>query len=101
VARIDPAGRIRLSPAARAALCVGVGTTAEVSGICHRVALVLGADGASLPVDARGRLLLPEWLRHAAPAVLVGTRAGVSPPVVIAPSTVLDGFADVLLGRFR
>ncbi len=74
-----------------------------VHGTCHRVALVLGTDGGGAPitVDGRGRLRVPAWLRRGdATLLLVGTNA-VTPTVLLAAATVLDGLGDVLVGEFR
>jgi hypothetical protein len=46
VARLDPAGRLLLAVEARAVLGIRLGQRTTVRGVCHRVTLVLAADGA-------------------------------------------------------
>jgi DNA-binding transcriptional regulator/RsmH inhibitor MraZ len=103
VVRPDPAGRLLLPIEARAVLGIPPGQRFTVRGVCHRVTLALTADGAgaALTVDSRARLCLPAWLRQRAPsAVLVGTNTATA-LVVVAPTTVLDGLGDVLMGESR
>ena len=52
-----------------------------------------GGVGASLPIDRRGRLILPAWLRATARlsnSVLVAARAVGLPTVVLAPTDILE-----------
>jgi hypothetical protein len=68
--------------------------------------LVIRVDGAGalLAVDRWGRLSMPVWWRHVcvpAGTAAVATRAGECPLVVLAPTGVLDGLANVLVGERR
>jgi hypothetical protein len=57
-----------------------------------------------MAVDGRGRVVVPMWLRRAAApssSVLVGVRRGEAPMVVVAPTGVLDGLAEGLVGERR
>jgi hypothetical protein len=103
IARLDPAGRFLLSVEARAVLAVRPGLQTRVRGVCHRVTLVLadGGAGAPMTVDGRGRLCVPAWLRRGpTSSVLVGTNH-TTELVMVAPTTVLDGLGDVLVGESR
>jgi bifunctional DNA-binding transcriptional regulator/antitoxin component of YhaV-PrlF toxin-antitoxin module len=103
VARLDRAGRLLLPVEARAVLGVQSGLQTRVRGVCHRVVLVLSADGAgaALTVDSRGRLCVPAWLRRGAMSSLVVGTNHANELVVVAPTTVLDGLGDVLVGESR
>ena len=103
VAHFDPAGRIALPSDARVALGARVGDRTEVRGVCHRISLVLSADGAGAPmvVDGRGRLCVPVWLRRGPCASLVVGTNHATALVVVAPTTALDGLGDVLVGESR
>jgi hypothetical protein len=66
------------------------------------VAFLLRPDGpgAAVAIDGRGRVRLPAWLRGAALAaggVVVGVRRDPA-LVVVAPTGVLDGVGDLLVG---
>lgn len=103
VARLDPKGRLLLPAEARLALGVRPGERTVVRGVCHRVALVLSAEGARalMSVEGRGRLVVPAWLRRgSASPMVVGTRSA-PPMVVVAPTSVLDGLGDILSGESR
>jgi len=116
VVGVDPGGRVRLPPPARRAL------GAETGGVIARAAargavLVVRASGdvAGVPVavDGRGRVSLPAWWRRACAggACAVATRTGTGEAagdaagegalVMLAPTGVLDGLADVLVGERR
>lgn len=103
VVRLDPKGRVVLPADARLALGAPPGRQSSVRGMCHRVALVLSPDGAgvAMTVDSRGRLVVPAWLRRGpGSSVVVGTRHDPL-VVVVAPTYVLDGLGDVLVGPRR
>jgi hypothetical protein len=98
VARVEPSCRVVLRGEARVVL----GAASEVRGACNRVAFLLRPDGpgAAVVIDGRGRVRLPAWLRGAALAaggVLVGIRRDPA-LVVVAPTGVLDGVGDILVG---
>jgi DNA-binding transcriptional regulator/RsmH inhibitor MraZ len=100
VVRLDSIGRIVLPPQARTVLSAD-----RVHGLSRNGALVLrvSGPGAGARVDARGRLLVPVWLRQAsAPTgeLLVGTHADPS-LVIISPVRILDDLGDVLIGGDR
>jgi DNA-binding transcriptional regulator/RsmH inhibitor MraZ len=101
VVRVEPTGRIILPAAAREIL--GVGGT--VRGTCNRVASLLRPDGAGaeVAIDGRGRVRLPAWPRTAAGvtgSVVVGSGPDLA-LVVVAPTDVLDGLGDLLVGGRR
>ena len=102
---VDPAGRVGLPPAARRVLGAETcGVTARAVARGSGLVVRPGGAGAPITVDRRGRLSVPVWWRRAcvpAGAVAVATRAGESPLVVLAPTGVLDGLADVLVGERR
>jgi DNA-binding transcriptional regulator/RsmH inhibitor MraZ len=103
VVRLDPKGRLALPLGARIALGPHGMERIEVRGVCHRVALVLSPDGAgaAMTIDGRGRLCVPVWLRRGSTSsVLVGANHATS-LVVVAPTAVLDGLGDVLVGESR
>jgi hypothetical protein len=88
---VEPAGRITLPPGARQVL----GSESAAQAVSRGGVLVLhrGGVGASLPIDARGRLLLPAWLRGAARSsgsVLIAARAAFAPAVVCATTDLLE-----------
>jgi hypothetical protein len=63
--------------------------------------LVATGAGAAMTVDGRARTCVPAWLRRGPVAsVLVGTNHATE-LVVVAPTTVLDGLGDVLVGESR
>jgi hypothetical protein len=114
VMTLDPEGRVGLPWAARQALGSGAGTGVTVRALARGAVLVLRADpddagaGAPLIVDGRGRVPLPVWWRRACTggACAVATRSGAEAAgeaalVVLAPTVVLDGLADVLVGERR
>ena len=103
IARVEGTGRIVLPTEARAALGAHAGERLAVAGVCNRVALVVRPDGAGAPltVDGRGRLRVPAWLRRVdATMLLIGTHAAAA-TVLVAPTHVLDGLGDVLVGESR
>jgi hypothetical protein len=105
VVAVEATGRVRVSPAARQALGAGPGGV-TVRCVSRGAVLVVrsGGGGAPMVVDGRGRLSLPVWWRRVCVptgAVAVATRAGECPLVVLAPTGVLDGLAEVLVGERR
>ena len=87
----EPTGRITLPPGARQVL----GSESSAQAVSRGGMLVLhhGGVGASLPIDGRGRLILPAWLRGAARSsgsVLVAARAASTPAVVLATTDLLE-----------
>jgi hypothetical protein len=114
VVALDPEGRVGLPWAARRALGAAAGTAMTARAVARGAVLVLRADpdgagaGAVLALDGRGRVRLPLWWRRACAsgACAVATRAGTAAVaeaslVVLAPTGVLDGLADVLVGERR
>jgi len=114
VVGVDPGGRVRLPPPARRAL--GAETGSVIARAAARGAVLVvqeSGDGAGVQVavDGRGRMSLQEWWRRACAggACAVATRAGTGEAVgdaagegalvVLAPTGVLDGLADVLVGE--
>ena len=108
----DPEGRVGLPPVARRALGAGTGgvavrAAARGAVLALRVARDGNGAGAPLVVDGRGRVPLPAWWRRAcaggacAVATRTAARVGEAPLVVLAPTGVLDGLADVLVGERR
>jgi DNA-binding transcriptional regulator/RsmH inhibitor MraZ len=88
---VEPIGRITLPAGARHVLGTGV----LVQAVSRERMLVLrhGGVGANLPVDRRGRLVLPAWFRGAtrsSGSVLVAARSAVSPTVVLAGTGLLE-----------
>jgi bifunctional DNA-binding transcriptional regulator/antitoxin component of YhaV-PrlF toxin-antitoxin module len=100
IAGVDAAGRLRLPVEARQ-LAAGLGA---VSASSNGDVVVLRRDGigAATPVDPRGRVLLPAWLRRRvghAGTVFVATRRPDASTVVLAPASALDRVADALVGE--
>ncbi|MHB1518620.1 MAG: hypothetical protein ACYCVN_10065 [Acidimicrobiales bacterium] len=88
---MEPIGRITLPVGARHIL----GTEVLVQAVSRERMLVLSSAGvgASLPIDRRGRLVLPAWFRGAARpsgSVLVSARSAVIPTVVLAGTGLLE-----------
>jgi len=97
---VEPIGRITLPADARQEL----GVEALVKAVSRDLMLVLrrGGVGASLPVDRRGRLVLPAWLRQmtqSSGSVLVAARSAATPTVVVSSAGVLDGLLDHIAGE--
>jgi hypothetical protein len=91
VVGVEPTGRITLPPGARRVL----DAESSAQAVSREGMLVLhhGGVGASLPIDRRGRLILPAWLRGVDPSsgsVLVAARAVGLPAVVLAPTHILE-----------
>ena len=99
---LERAGRVRLPPAARAAIGECASLRASTRG--EVVLLRGGGGGRAVTIDGRGRLVVPCWLRDAAgPAMslVIGTRRELDdePIVLLAPPRLLAGFADALVGE--
>jgi hypothetical protein len=99
LSRLDDAGRLSLGRAITDV--VGFGPF----GLrWHHLALFVEPDPPVGPqpaaLDARGRLLVPAWLRDRGRHVLVGLDA-FAPRLLLAPVAVLDGLGDVLAGGIR
>jgi hypothetical protein len=99
VVRLEPCGRLLLSPEARVVLGARPGDVLDVRGLCGPTALALqpAGRGRAITIDRRGRIYVPAWLRQR-PSYLIGTRADPA-TVVIAPTTVLDDLGDDLAGE--
>ena len=102
IVALQRAGRVTLPPAARAALG---GCGSPRMAVRGEVVLVRGGGaGRRVTVDGRGRVVVPCWLRDAAEpsgSILVAARSGgdAGPLVVLAPSRLLAGVADELVGE--
>lgn len=102
VVRLESCGRLRLPVEARAALGAGA-LGGDLRGVCHRDVLGLSAarGGRPMPIDGRGRLYVPAWLRQrSVPWLLIGANPADS-TVVVAPTSVLDSLGNQLLGDVR
>lgn len=100
VVRLEPCGRLLLSPEARTVLGALRGQVLDVRGLCGPTALVLrpAGRGRTISIDRRGRIYVPMWLRRS-PSYLIGTRDEDPATVVVAPATVLDDLGDDLAGQ--
>ena len=99
---VESTGRITLPPGARGVL----GSESSVQAISREGVLVLhhGGVGASLPIDRRGRLILPAWLRgrvRLSNSVLVGARAVGLPAVVLAPTDILEDLVSHVVAEAK
>jgi hypothetical protein len=88
---VEPIGRITLPVGARHLL----GTEVLVQAVSRERMLVLrrAGVGASLPIDRRGRLVLPAWFRgvsRPSGSVLVSARSAATPTVVLAGTGLLE-----------
>ena len=103
IATPDPEGRLRLPTAALRAVGIERGQAGQRRGLCHRVGLVVRAEGTGTPlaVDRRGRITLPTALRHLTERTLVIGADFDRALLVIAPTTALDGLGDLLTGSAR
>ena len=93
------------SPAAARA---PVGDHSSLRASTRGEVVVLRCDGPGRPVavDERGRLIVPRWLRDATGgdgSLLVGSRTGhdAEPVVLLAPTRLLAGAAEALVGEGR
>ena len=88
---VEPIGRITLPAGARHLL----GTDVLVQAVSRERMLVLrrGGAGTNLPIDRRGRWVLPAWFQGAtrpSGSVLVAARSAPSPTVVLAGTGLLE-----------
>ncbi len=91
IVSVEPIGRITLPAVARHLL----GTEVVVQAVSRERMLVLSRAGlgASLPIDRRGRLVLPAWFRgttRPSGSVLVSARSAPSSTVVLAGTGLLE-----------
>jgi DNA-binding transcriptional regulator/RsmH inhibitor MraZ len=95
IVAVEKIGRVSLPAGARQVL----GSPSSVQAVSRDRLLVLqsGVPGASLPMDRRGRLVLPAWFRGAvrsSGSVLVAVRSTEPPVVVLAPIGLLDALVS-------
>jgi hypothetical protein len=100
IVALEQIGRVGLPPEARQVLGVGV----RVRAVSRDRTLVLhhGGAGASLPIDGRGRLVLPAWFRgsvRSSGSVLVAARSLAPAVVVLAPIGLLDDLVSRVAGE--
>jgi hypothetical protein len=99
---VEPIGRITLPAGARHLL----GTEVLVQAVSRERMLVLSGAGvgASLPIDRRGRLVLPAWFRgvtRPSGSVLVAARSAPSPTVVLAGTGLLEDLVSHVAAEAR
>jgi bifunctional DNA-binding transcriptional regulator/antitoxin component of YhaV-PrlF toxin-antitoxin module len=97
IAGLDGTGRLTLPVEARRL----AGDLGLVRVSSHADAVVLRREGigAAMPVDRRGRVLLPDWFRRrvdAGPVFVAACRLDAS-VVVVTPACCLDVIADALV----
>jgi bifunctional DNA-binding transcriptional regulator/antitoxin component of YhaV-PrlF toxin-antitoxin module len=102
IVSVEPIGRITLPVGARHLL----GTEVLVQAVSRDRMLVLrrGGMGANLPIDRRGRLVLPAWFRGAARpsgSVLVSARSAAIPAVVLAGTGLLEDLVSHVAAEAR
>jgi DNA-binding transcriptional regulator/RsmH inhibitor MraZ len=100
IVSVEPIGRIALPAGARHVL----GTEALVQAVSRERMLVLrtGGVGTNLPIDRRGRLVLPAWFRgttRPAGSVLVAARSAAIPTVVLAGTGLLEDLVSHVAGK--
>jgi hypothetical protein len=101
VVGLDHRGRLTLPPEARQlTACTRVVRASSRGGV---VLLRPDGVGAATPVDRRGRVLLPAWLRRQvgqqAATLFVAARRPDASTVVVTSVTGLDDVADALVGE--
>jgi len=99
---VESTGRITLPPGARRVL----GSESSAQAVSRGGMLMLhhGGVGASLPIDRRGRLILPAWFRGTARlsnSLLVAARAVDLPAVVLAPTDILEDLVSHIVAEAR
>ncbi len=102
IVALERDGRVTLPLAARAVVGAWESPRALTRG--EFVLLRPGAAGRPVRIGGRGRLMVPCWLRDAAgsaASLLIGTRTEPDdePVVLLAPTRLLAGFADALVGE--
>jgi len=102
IVALDGHGRLALPAATRAGFADT--STLWVSTRGDAVVVRSRGPGHRVAVDGRGRIVVPQWLRDAAEptrSVLVATRSNrpLEPLALVAPSRVLDGWADTVAGE--
>ena len=92
---VEPIGRITLPVGARHVL----GTEVFVQAISRERMLVLrrGGVGANLPIDRRGRLVLPTWFR----GVTRSSGSAAIPTVVLAGTDLLEDLVSHVAAAAR
>jgi len=100
IVSVEPIGRITLPGDARHLL----GTEALVQAVSRERMLVLSSAGlgASLPIDRRGRLVLPAWFRVSARpsgSIVVSARSAAIPTVVLAGTGLLEDLVSHAAGK--
>jgi hypothetical protein len=102
IVTIERSGRVTLPAVARGAIEGRVSLRLSSRG---EVALLrCGGLGRPVAVGGRGRIVVPSWLRDASGpegSLLVGTGTehDGDPVVLFAPSRLLSGFADAMVGE--
>jgi hypothetical protein len=100
ITRLDDTGRVMLPPLAQAVSApsglVRVSSRGDAVLLCH--------DGVGVPtaIDGRGRVRLPEWMRHrvgTGGAMHLAARRPDASTVVVAPVPCLDVIADAFAGE--
>jgi DNA-binding transcriptional regulator/RsmH inhibitor MraZ len=102
IVRVEQIGRISLPAGARRAL----GTPGSVQAVSRDRMLVLQSEGSgtSIPIDGRGRLLLPAWFRgttRLSSSVFVAACSTLAPTVVVAPTGILEELVSHLAVEAR
>jgi hypothetical protein len=97
---LEQIGRVGLPLEARQLL--GVGVRVRAVSRDHMLVLHHGGVGATLPIDGRGRIVLPAWFRGAvrsSRSVLVAARLLAPATVVLAPIGLLDDLVCHVVGE--
>jgi hypothetical protein len=102
IVALDGHGRMALPAATRAVFADA--TSLRVSTRGDAVVVRRHGPGHRVAVDGRGRIVVPRWLRDAAEptrSVLVATRSDgpLEPLALVAPTRVLHGWADTVVGE--
>jgi hypothetical protein len=101
IVALEQIGRVSLPPGARQILGVrGAGSELSVGIACWCCITVV--RGASLPIDGRGRIVLPAWFRgsvRSSRSVLVAARSLAPAIVVLAPIGLLDDLVSHVAGE--
>jgi hypothetical protein len=100
IVAFEQIGRVSLPPGARQIL--GVGVRVRAVSRDHMLVLHPGGAGASLPIDGRGRLVLPAWFRgsvRSSRTILVAACSLAPVSVVLAPIRLLDDLVSHVAGE--